>query len=416
MNWIKICSPLFLVVACFTLLSGCGVTSKSVSADLSYTNSDISAISFSPDIKVVGLGEASHGVSEYQEMKSDIFKALVQSNGCQTFIIEGDFGGALKVDTYINGGSGSAEEVVKEIGFSIYHTQEMVDLIEWMRFYNETALPENKLHFYGMDVQRFDNSKEYLFSTLNQSVPELSAKYLEVLAQFTDENISLLSKDDFINGKNTISKLIEEMDSVESDIVSLVGQTTFDFARECANTIYACCDVQSNDNYNATRDKYMFNKVKWFLQYGNESVLFINGHNGHIGETSVAGYTCLGELLSDDLGNSYYSIGTDAQITRFNSQKENNEFEIVEVSNQNDLNSQFEHSDTNQYFIDFDLASSDDIWKQIANSSQKVTTLNVSLTEWQKLISSAYTTTIIPESTYDSMIIFYSVSPTTLLQ
>ena len=63
-------------------------------------------------------------------MKSDIFKALVQSNGCQTFIIEGDFGGALKVDTYINGGSGSAEEVVKEIGFSIYHTQEMVDLIE----------------------------------------------------------------------------------------------------------------------------------------------------------------------------------------------------------------------------------------------------------------------------------------------
>lgn len=86
MNWIKICSSLFSVVACFTLLSGCGVTSKSVSADLSYTNSDISTISFSPDIKVVGLGEASHGVSEYQKMKADIFKVLVQSNGCQTFI------------------------------------------------------------------------------------------------------------------------------------------------------------------------------------------------------------------------------------------------------------------------------------------------------------------------------------------
>ena len=39
-----------------------------------------------------------------------------------------------------------------------------------------------------------------------------------------------------------------------------------------------------------------------------------------------------------------------------------------------------------------------------------------SLTEWQKLISSAYTTTIIPESTYDSMIVFYSASPITLLQ
>ena len=27
--------------------------------------------------------------------------------------------------------------------------------------------------------------------------------------------------------------------------------------------------------------------------------------------------TCLGELLSDNLGNGYYSIGTDAQETQF---------------------------------------------------------------------------------------------------
>ena len=67
-----------------------------------------------------------------------------------------------------------------------------------------------------------------------------------------------------------------------------------------------------SDNYNATRDQYMYEKAEWFLQHGDNAVLFINGHNGHIGKTSVAGYICLGKLLSENLGNGYYSIGTDA--------------------------------------------------------------------------------------------------------
>ena len=39
-------------------------------------------------------------------------------------------------------------------------------------------------------------------------------------------------------------------------------------------TIYACCEVQLSDNYNATRDQYMYEKVEWFLQHGD-------GHFAH---------------------------------------------------------------------------------------------------------------------------------------
>ena len=137
---------------CFTLFTGCGNTKSSISADLSYTQSDIGTISVSSDVQIVGLGEASHGVAQYHQMKLDVFKALVENNGCHTFIIEGDFGGALKVDQYINGGNGTAEEVVAEIGFAIYRTQEMADLVDWMRSYNETVSEKEALHFYGMDL------------------------------------------------------------------------------------------------------------------------------------------------------------------------------------------------------------------------------------------------------------------------
>ena len=412
----KIFSASLTLIICLILFTRCGNSVSSVSADLSYTQTDIEIIPISSDVQVVGLGEASHGVAQYHQMKADVFKSLVKNNGCRTFIIEGDFGGALKVDNYINGGEGSAEEAVREIGFAIYRTQEMADLIEWMRSYNETVSPEEALHFYGMDVQGFDNNKEYLFSILSEAAPELSAEYEEVFAQLTDKNRYSLDKTTLNNAKEAVSELIDKMDASRTDIAALSGESVFDFARECANTIYAFCDVQLSDNYNMTRDQYMYEKVEWFLQHGDGSILFINGHNGHIGKTSVTGYTCLGELLSKNLENGYYAIGTDAQKTQFNSQKDTGGFEVIEVSNSNELNSQLANSDSNYYFIDFASAQSDEAWEQILSSEQTITTLNVGLSGMLKMVKAAYTTTIIPQSTFDGMIVFRAVTPTTIIK
>lgn len=405
-----------LIVVCLALFTGCGNTAASASADLSYTQADIGSISVSSDVQVVGLGEASHGVAQYHQMKADVFKALVKNNGCRTFIIEGDFGGALKVDQYINGGSGTAEEAVAEIGFAIYRTKEMVDLVNWMHSYNEAVPQEEALHFYGMDVQRFDNNKEYLFSIISQTFPDLSAEYSEALAQLTDEKRTSLDETTLNSAKASISELIDKLSAVENSIVGSLGQSAFDFAKECAKTMYACCEVQLSDNYNATRDQYMYEKVEWFLQHGDGSVLFINGHNGHISESSVAGYTCLGALLSDNLGSGYYSIGTDAQKTQFNSQMNNGEFEMMEVYNSNDLNNQLDGAATGLYFIDFASAALDETWKKILSSKQTITTLNVGLSGMQKMIKSAYIVTIIPQVAFDGMIVFQAVTPSTIIR
>lgn len=403
-------------IICFSILTGCNNMSSSAQADLSYTQSDIKTISVSSDIRVVGLGEASHGVSQYHQTKADVFKALVENNNCRTFIIEGDFGGALKVDQYINGGSGTAKEAVSEIGFAIYRTQELADLVEWMRSYNESVSPKKTLHFYGMDVQRFDNNKEYLFSVIDQTHPELSTEYTEVFSQLTDENRLSLSQATLKSAKEEITNFIEKLDSIENDIVAQVGQSSFDFARECAKTLYACCDVQISSNYNATRDQYMYEKVDWFLQNGADTVLFINGHNGHIGKTSVATYTCLGELLSKNLGDAYYAIGTDSQKTSFNSQLDQGGFEVIEVNNTNDLNIQLTDNSQNFYFIDFATASQDEAWKEIINSKQSVTTLNVSLPNIAKLLKFTHTSTITPQEIFDGMIVFQEVTPSTILE
>lgn len=416
-------------------------------ADLSVVQTDISRLSVPEDVQVVGLGEASHGVGEYHLMKGEVFKALVEHNGCRSFVIEGDFGGALKVEAYIHGGPGTAKEAVREIGFAIYDTQELADLVEWMRAYNDkisaesaggqdtksdvdlTSAPKGQdgqdaadktLHFYGMDMQRVDNNKEYLLGLLEQSTPALYETYRAALQRLTDEARMEPETDRemFQKAQEDIEALLKAMDAAEQEIVSAAGQTAFDRARECANTLHEFTELSlcADSDYNTVRDRHMFEKVLWLMEH-ESGLLFINGHNGHIGRTSVSGYTCLGQLLADSLGEKYFAIGTDAEDTIFNSQDMEGNFTVREVSNENLLNGLLDDMDSDYYYVDFAAAAAAaaEGWQELSGEKQKLVTLNVGLSEGQLRSPMYYTAAVVPKDTFDGMIVFRKVSPTTLL-
>ena len=52
------------------------------------------------------------------------------------------------------GEGGTAAEELSATGFVIYRTEEMENLVEWMRDYNASAAQGNDLRFYGFDMQR----------------------------------------------------------------------------------------------------------------------------------------------------------------------------------------------------------------------------------------------------------------------
>ena len=141
------------------------------------------------------------------------------------------------MDAYINGEPGQVKDVVREIQFGIYRTEEMVDLVEWMKKYNQSAQEGQKLHFYGMDMQRVDNSKEYLFRVLD-AFPSLLQEYITEISKITNDNRFSLSKGELQNINSTLIELIEQMDIHENDIVSVYDKKQFDFAKECANAMH----------------------------------------------------------------------------------------------------------------------------------------------------------------------------------
>ncbi|MFA9466635.1 MAG: erythromycin esterase family protein [Velocimicrobium sp.] len=403
---------IYIVLAltlCLSLLVGCGQSTAQL--DNSSFNYDISSITVPDTVRIVGLGEASHGASELQQLKVDVFKALVTNNNCRVFAIEGDFGGCAKVDEYIHGGSGTVEEVVARIGFRIYRTQELADLVQWMREYNQTAADGEDLHFLGFDMQRYDNNKSFLMHYLENTTPHLATEYESKFTNLTDDKMYELNDGSLASAESDISALISAM---SKEIPENEQNASFDFAMQCAQSILENTQLRRNSKqYNALRDVAMKNKVDWICnQY--EGLIFINGHNGHIAKISGSGYDCMGSQLDQTYADKYFTIGTDVEQCQFNGQSGNG-YKVFNVKNENALTAQLDKIPKDFYYLDFAKVLNDSAWQDVLNSSQKMLGLNVSFSAWQKLLKMTHTMSVVPQKSYNAIIVLKSTTPTHLL-
>lgn len=405
----RLISIFLALTLCISLFAGCSTNTPQL--DNSSFNYDISSITVPDTVRIVGLGEASHGASELQQLKADVFKALVVNNNCRVFAIEGDFGGCAKVDEYIHGGPGTAEEAVAQIGFRIYRTQELADLVKWMREYNQTAAESEELHFLGFDMQRYDNNKSFLMSYLENAAPHLAKEYESKFADLTDEKMYDLKDASLASAESDISALISAM---SKNIAESEQDTSFDFAMQCAQSMLGNTQLRRNSTqYNTLRDAAMKNSVDWICsQY--KGLIFINGHNGHIAKESASGYECMGAGLKQTYGDEYFTIGTDVKQCEFNGQSGDG-YKVFTVKNENALTAQLDKLSEDFYYLDFAKVSSDTAWQGVLNSSQKMLGLNVSFASWQKLLKMTHTLSVVPQQSYDAIIVLKSTTPTHLL-
>ena len=87
---------------------------------------------------MLGLGEATHGTSEFFNMKDRIFRYFVEEHGFRAFGFEMDFGESLIFEEYVQGGEGDIEELmVKKMIFWIWRAEEVKQLLILMREYNQ---------------------------------------------------------------------------------------------------------------------------------------------------------------------------------------------------------------------------------------------------------------------------------------
>lgn len=109
-------------------------------------------------VRVVGLGEATHGTREFFQLKHRLFEYLVTELGFSVLAMEASESAAPAVDAYVRHSIGDAASVVSGLGFWTWRTEEVVALVEWMRSYNKGRPAAEQVGFAGIDPQRCSTS------------------------------------------------------------------------------------------------------------------------------------------------------------------------------------------------------------------------------------------------------------------
>lgn len=251
--------------------------------------------------RIVGMGEGSHGTSEFFAFKERLFKYFVLRKNFTIFALEIPWGSALAVDRYIDGAGGTAAQVVAAMKFWTWNTPEVVDLVQWMHDYNASPAVHDKLTFAGIDMQDPTGAVAYLEEYLTESDPahvKPDASAVECTTAASDRSDGKL--DDCLRIAalaNTIAKSRQDARSVA--------------APEAATVVdeYVTYRKAPEDKRTEIRDKDMAENVEWLARTTPVAKIAIWAHNGHVGTTPELSYLSMGRHLRDTFGENYYALG-----------------------------------------------------------------------------------------------------------
>src|SRR5437016_9672435 len=120
---------------------------------------------------------------------------LVEKLGFTVFAIEGNWPESLAVNDYVLGGQGDPAEALAGMYFWTWDTQEMLDMMRWMRRYNQDPAHVKKLKFVGFDMQTarvaVANVEHYL-QRVDLDEAKVAAKILAPLSDRSEEHTSEL--------------------------------------------------------------------------------------------------------------------------------------------------------------------------------------------------------------------------------
>ena len=103
------------------------------------------------DARIVALGEATHGTREFFQLKHRTVEFLASQMGFTIFSIEASMPEAYKLNDYVLKGEGDPAQLLKGMYFWTWDTQEVLDMVLWMREFNRSG--RGHVVFTGFDMQ-----------------------------------------------------------------------------------------------------------------------------------------------------------------------------------------------------------------------------------------------------------------------
>lgn len=362
-------------------------------SDLGKYAQKIEDIKIDDQVEIIGLGEATHGNKEFQELKLDILKKLVKDANVRAFALECDFSEGMEIDSYVKSGK-FQKNPSKIFSFTIYHTNQMNDLINWIKKYNQNH--DQKISFYGFDMQNPENSVKLLKDFVKKENIDFDIKSLDVLEK---DNISIKDPKMKVLEEN-LKKLNEKLEKNTKE------------KRLIENILSSFPYYKMVDDYvksSEYRDEKMAENISWIKDYEKNSRIMIAGHNGHIGKKEAL-YKNMGENLLEKYKKSYFPIGTDFYKTKVNIKTMQKNQRTIQKFISADPFAYQAKNYKNSYYLDFSKVKDGDC-KNLLDSKIKMGSLGEGYTWVMKFIPYSYRIENSPKEIFDSMIFVYEANP-----
>jgi erythromycin esterase len=263
---------------------------------------------------LVALGEATHGTREFFQLKHRMLEFLVNEMGFTVFGIEATMPEAFDINEYVLTGKGDPAKALASLYMWVWNTEEVLDMIKWMRNYNTDPLHTKKVKFYGFDMQYSPRAVKVTLQNLRKLDPMKAAaseKALAVLSNpFTSPDFVHLPKEIKEEAAAAVSTILRIFNKHKLDYINRGSASEWDIMHQQALIIAQYIESQmiKTEYINidpSVRDSSMAENIRWILDHeGPGTKMVVWAHNGH-----VATNTTMGMNLRRMFGNDMVVFG-----------------------------------------------------------------------------------------------------------
>jgi protein-L-isoaspartate(D-aspartate) O-methyltransferase len=278
--------------------------------------------------RVVLIGEASHGTSEFYRLRARITRALIEQKGFDFVAVEADWPDAAEIDAYVRH---HAAERPRRKPFQrfprwMWANTDVVEFIHWLRAFNESAGDmDDMTGFHGIDLYSMHASAEAVLEYLDDIDPAAAA-----IARSRYACLMPWQNDPVLYGRAVLSGAF---DACEDEVIAMLNdlmRKRLEYVRRdgarFADAVHNARLVASAEKYYRVmyrgsvaswnlRDQHMFDTLVMLLEgYGPKSRGIVWAHNSHLGNASATamgarGEHNVGQLARARFGEDAYLIG-----------------------------------------------------------------------------------------------------------
>jgi erythromycin esterase-like protein len=274
------------------------------------------------NVRVVMLGEASHGTSEYYTWRAAISRRLILEKGFNFIGVEGDWPDCYAINRFIKGYKDAGKDAIEVLQqFKRWPTWmwgnwEIASLMDWLKDHNANTPDNRKVGFFGLDMYSLWESLEQIIHFLERrgdNAAEIARKAIECFQPFghdpqkyaratagfvpfdcADEVVDMLKQ--LRNKQLAAPADAEEAFNTEQNALVAVNAEKF----------YRTMIKGGPESWNV-RDRHMTETLDRLLKYhGPDAKAIVWEHNTHIGDARATDMADEGMVNIGQLGRELY--------------------------------------------------------------------------------------------------------------